>query len=132
MPQFILIDHSIQDTTGHHYEYAVRVLEAAEQAGYVAVLAANALFSAAATVPWQLFKLYRHGFWPRMATTLSSRAASRTLNRIFRTVELVRVRLFFSRLGLLWLIRDHPVAYLKSHPFDSPVTLRTLALAALI
>lgn len=38
---FILIDHSIVDSTGHHLEYARRVLGAAKKAGYRTVLAAN-------------------------------------------------------------------------------------------
>src|SRR5689334_10242896 len=102
MPQFILIDHSIQDTTGHHYEYAMRVLEAAEQAGYTPVLAANSQFSSKETLRWRLFPVYPHGFWPRMATTSATRAATGAIAGLLRMVELVRVRLFFSRFGFLW------------------------------
>lgn len=32
MPKFVLIDHSIVDMGGHYYEYAARVLGAAEAA----------------------------------------------------------------------------------------------------
>jgi glycosyltransferase involved in cell wall biosynthesis len=41
MKSFILIDQSIKDAGGHHLEYALRVLKAAKQLGYRAVLATN-------------------------------------------------------------------------------------------
>lgn len=39
--QFVLIDHSIEDATGHHLEYARRVLGAAKVEGFRTVLAVN-------------------------------------------------------------------------------------------
>ncbi len=39
--QFVLIDHSIEDATGHHLEYARRVLGAAKADGFRTVLAVN-------------------------------------------------------------------------------------------
>jgi hypothetical protein len=62
MPRFLLIDHSILDTTGHHYEYAVRVLQAAESAGYQPVLAVNTGFHTSEKIPWPVLRLYRIGF----------------------------------------------------------------------
>lgn len=39
--RFILLDHSIEDSTGHYLEYAKRVLRAAKQQGFKTVLAVN-------------------------------------------------------------------------------------------
>ncbi|QGX41331.1 hypothetical protein [Permianibacter aggregans] len=41
MKKFILIDHSIKDSGGHHLEYAARVLRAAKAEGFETVLATN-------------------------------------------------------------------------------------------
>jgi len=42
--KFILIDQSISSVAGHHYEYAVHVLEAAQRAGFEPYLATNRRF----------------------------------------------------------------------------------------
>ncbi len=34
MSKFVLIDHSIIDSGGHHFEYAIRILNAAQELGY--------------------------------------------------------------------------------------------------
>lgn len=39
--RFILMDHSIEDSTGHYLEYAKRVLRAAKQQGFQTILAVN-------------------------------------------------------------------------------------------
>ena len=44
MTKFVLIDHSLGGIGGHHYDYAVHVLRAADAAGYETVLAANRRF----------------------------------------------------------------------------------------
>ena len=41
MRKFILIDHSIKDASGHHLEYALRVLRAAKNEGLHTILAVN-------------------------------------------------------------------------------------------
>lgn len=41
MPQFILIEQSLRNLGGHHYEYAVEVLGEAEAAGFKPILAIN-------------------------------------------------------------------------------------------
>jgi glycosyltransferase involved in cell wall biosynthesis len=132
MPQFILIDHSIQDLTGHHYQYAQRVLEAAAQSGYTPILAANIHFKQQEPLPWRVFPVYRLGFWPRMATTTASRAAAGAVTRILSFLRLVHFRLFFSRWGFLWLIRNQPIGYVRWHPFDSAVSARMLGVAGAI
>jgi hypothetical protein len=121
MPTFLLIDHSVQDTTGHHYEYAVRVLDAAEKAGYTPVLGANAHFQPRGPIPFKVYAVYPDGFWPRMARARSSIWVVKAIGELTGFIRRTRSRLFFSRLGFLWLIRNEPLGYLKWHPFDSPV-----------
>ncbi|HVA46627.1 MAG TPA: hypothetical protein VNH11_09660 [Pirellulales bacterium] len=74
MPQFVLIDPSIAALGGHHYEYAVRVLRAAEQAGYTPVLAANRAFLGTGPLPCRVLPAFRYGFFgpppPRTAGDL--------------------------------------------------------------
>ncbi|HQU46067.1 MAG TPA: glycosyltransferase [Pirellulales bacterium] len=74
MPQFVLIDPSIAALGGHHYEYAVRVLRAAEQAGFTPVLAANRAFLGTGPLPWRVLPAFRYGFFgpppPRTAGDL--------------------------------------------------------------
>ena len=60
MPRFILLDHSLRDTGGHHYPYAVSVLQAAEAAGFAPALGTHRDFSAATGLPphWLLHALF--------------------------------------------------------------------------
>jgi len=61
MHRFYLIDHSLKKVGGHHFEYALHVLQAAAAAGYQPVLAAHRKFHAVAHLPadWQVFTPYR-------------------------------------------------------------------------
>jgi glycosyltransferase involved in cell wall biosynthesis len=43
--RFIIIDHSLQDLQGHHYECSLSVAEAAQRRGYKAIIIANKNFS---------------------------------------------------------------------------------------
>jgi len=61
--RFILIDPSIEGFTGHHLEYAVHVLRAAERAGFDPILATNRRFSAQAETPCTTYRQYKYGFW---------------------------------------------------------------------
>lgn len=45
MKRFIIIDHSLQDLQGHHYECSLSVAEAAQRKGYEAIIIANKNFS---------------------------------------------------------------------------------------
>jgi len=45
MKKFIIIDHSLQDLQGHHYECSLSVAEAAQRRGYKPVIIANKKFS---------------------------------------------------------------------------------------
>ena len=63
MPKFILIDNSITGIGGHYYEYAIHVLNAAQQAGFTPVLAANRRFADAVPSYIQVQPMYRFGIW---------------------------------------------------------------------
>jgi glycosyltransferase involved in cell wall biosynthesis len=63
--RFILIDPSIEGFTGHHLEYAVHVLRAAEQAGFDPTLVTNRRFSAQAETPFATYRQYKYDFWSR-------------------------------------------------------------------
>lgn len=45
MKRFIIIDHSLQDLQGHHYECSLSVAEAAKRRGYQPIIIANKNFS---------------------------------------------------------------------------------------
>jgi len=62
MHKFILIDNSITDTSGHHYQYAMFCLKAAKEMGYNPYLATNKKFKEK-NLPWKIFPVYRGTFW---------------------------------------------------------------------
>lgn len=61
--RFILIDNSIVDTSGHHYQYAASCLEAAESLGFKPVLATNVKYSNLNESRWKTLSVYEIGFW---------------------------------------------------------------------
>ncbi len=99
MKQFILVDHSIRDLAGHHYEYAVHVLEAAGRAGYTPILVTNRKFQEQLSVPWKVLPLYEFGFWTEARP---SRATAWT-KWLQRRWFLLRFHCRYSNLGLAWL-----------------------------
>ncbi|MHC4176728.1 MAG: hypothetical protein ACYSWU_04435, partial [Planctomycetota bacterium] len=113
MPKFVLIDPSVQDFQGHYCEYAMRVLKSAEARGYLPVLAANRRFRASDAVDAKVCPVYRYAFW--FAST--DEGLLRWLRNRVRAVERrwtrLKVRLSFSRLGLLWILRRQPREYLQ-------------------
>ena len=44
MPRLFLLDHSLQNVGGHHFDYAMQSLRAADAAGFEIVLAAHRRF----------------------------------------------------------------------------------------
>lgn len=84
MRRFILIDHSIKGFGGHHYEYAVHVLNAAHQAGFKTILGVNRDFQAKdhAPEPWEIVPAYEHGFW-RSTSAAPSTPTSNWKSRLF-------------------------------------------------
>lgn len=131
MSRFILIDQSIVDIGGHHYEYAQHVLSAAQAAGYTPVLAAHKEFKSTGA-PWKVFPAYRLGFWKRMSkATLGERLANAYTN-LYHHFFVFKTRLFFSQLGFLWVVRNNAIEYLRWHPFDSAFKVGYAAALAVI
>lgn len=60
MPQFILIEPSLRNLGGHHFEYAFEIVYAAEEAGYQPILAVNRDFEERDRFPsnWKAFPLF--------------------------------------------------------------------------
>lgn len=63
MRRFILIDHSLIDYSGHHYEYARAVLNAAHEAGYQPLLFTNRRFRGEYQEAWPIVPAYQYGVW---------------------------------------------------------------------
>lgn len=63
MARFVLIDHSLIDFSGHHFEYAQAVLNAASAAGFQPLLGANQQFRSGTPQPWPVFPVYKYGVW---------------------------------------------------------------------
>lgn len=120
MARFILVDPSIIDFQGHYYEYALRVLTAAEEAGYVPVLATNRRFKQDCSSRWQIHPVYRHGFytwfWREWWPYQLIRAFA---GFVRRNLFLLRAHLLFSWLGILWTMRDRPRDHLRSQLTES-------------
>lgn len=98
MSKFILIDHSIKGFGGHHYEYAIHVLQAAKDKGYEPVLVVNKDFSAdTSDAPWRVIPAYRYGFWQTSAS-----GAPLTHGRIRDWIFPLRNRVKYSWFGSTW------------------------------
>ncbi|MFQ5502586.1 MAG: hypothetical protein ACE5EQ_09845 [Phycisphaerae bacterium] len=95
--KFILIDHSIKGFGGHHYEYAVHVLNAAQELGFEPILAVNRAFSRDPdeTAPWTTIPVYEFGFWPEPESDESS-----GLKALKGLAFDLRIRLVYGRIGL--------------------------------
>ena len=67
MAKFLLIDHSLRSAGGHHYDYAVQSLRAAERAGFEACLATNRKFEGLGSLPsrWPTFPQFVHDTYSR-------------------------------------------------------------------
>jgi len=69
MATFYLLDHSLKNAGGHHYDYAKHVLHVAERAGYQVVLATHRSFRPAGHLPaaWAVLPVYRYPTYARYA-----------------------------------------------------------------
>ena len=105
MPKFVLIDPSVQDFQGHYCEYAMRVLKSAETRGYLPVLAANRRFRASDAVDAKVCPVYRYAFWFASTDEGLLRWLRNRVKAVERRWTRLKVRLCFSRLGLLWILR---------------------------
>jgi len=88
MPKFILIDQSLQDVGGHHFEYALQVLTAAERAGFEPHLATHREFRSTDQLPahWHVRPSYRHRTYSRFRYVAELEAA-RPRSVLRRSVE---------------------------------------------
>lgn len=67
MTKFILIDHSLHSVGGHHFEYALQVLRAAERAGFEIWLGANRRLRESEKLPahWKVRPVYQYTTYTR-------------------------------------------------------------------
>jgi hypothetical protein len=63
--KFVLVDQSISELGGHHYEYAVRVLTAAREDGLDARLVTNKRLSPSLAPDFPVLPIYEFGYWDR-------------------------------------------------------------------
>lgn len=132
--KFILIDQSISSIAGHHYEYAVHVLEAAQRAGYEPLLATNLRFAKSTHhSPWRTFPIFHVGFWDSEGV-----AQSDLVNWILGKLGWLRFRwrmfYHYSLFGLLWAVRHRFTEFLLKQPLDRAhlASLATLVPAAVL
>jgi len=132
MSRFILIDHSISSLAGHHYEYAMHVLEAAEAAGYTPLLVTNRKFRDEVKATWKVLPAYRYGFWaPQSASAWEQRVAqarSASASLLFR----LKCSFRFSAAGVIWPVRDKFADYLLRQPFGKDYLLTVLPWVPLV
>jgi hypothetical protein len=97
---FYLIDHSLKDFGGHHFDYATLILRAAEVSGFDVILATNRRFHADGRFPdsWRVLPLFRyhaysrysvHGGWQDGALGLDGRRLSLLSTRRFLDIGVV-------------------------------------------
>lgn len=79
MPKFVLIDPSLHGVGGHHFEYALHLLRAAEKAGFEPWLATNRKFRDHASMPqhWQILPLYQRNAYSRRRMSIDGNAAAK-------------------------------------------------------
>jgi len=128
--KFILIDQSIASIAGHHYEYAVHVLEAAQRAGFEPYLATHGDFAGSSfQSPWKTFPYFRYSFWAAQERTQST-----VLEWLAGLAGKLRFRwrLFrnYSWPGLLWAVQSRFGEFLLKQPADRAHLERLPALIA--
>lgn len=85
--RFILVDHSLCDYAGHHYEYARAVLDAAVAGGRQAVLATNRKFAADVASDWPIVPTFKYGVWLHQGAPAWQIALWRAWKAVRRGVE---------------------------------------------
>jgi hypothetical protein len=132
MQRFILVDHSITGLAGHHYEYAVHVLRAAQAAGYQPVLVTNRKFREKG-LPWEILPLFEFGFWPEARTAVSWRLAVKVIAWMAPRFSLARIRLRYSEIALAWESRYNWGKYLMRRRGEgAPLIVRSGAVAVVV
>lgn len=130
MFKFVLIDQSLTDVGGHHYEYARRVLGAAEAAGYQPVLATNRKCKQSDVEGVAVHPVYQFGFWDQPAGGAN---CGKGLGRLTQTIRgrwfSVKLALLLSPLGALWAQR-HDAGQCLRLARSGPVRDRLILMAA--
>lgn len=105
MTKFIIIDNSIEDTVGHHYQYAAHCLKAAQQLGYDSFLATKKTYSSSQdSSDWKSYPVYSYGFWHTSPTFAKSLV---NMNRSLLTkVNQLKYKAVFSWFGFSWQNRN--------------------------
>jgi hypothetical protein len=132
--KFVLTDHSICNLAGHHYEYAIHVLRAAERAGFEPVLVTNRKFKETGGVPCPVVPLYQFGFWPEPGAMGLLARCLLAWRHVKQAWFGFRCRLRFSTFGLAWLGRTRWKLHVKRRPAaagEVPGYLTALALVVL-
>lgn len=75
MSRFILLDPSLVDTAGHHYDFARNVLDAADGLGRSPVLAGHRRCLPSACGRWPIRRTFRDGLWTHQAGDTGLRLA---------------------------------------------------------
>src|SRR5215467_3069981 len=101
MTKFIIIDNSIVDTVGHHYQYAAHCLKAAVELGYLAFLATNKKYSSSQSVEWQLHPVYSYGFWETKDSAFRRLLINMNGNLLTK-VNGLKYKAAFSWIGFSW------------------------------
>lgn len=101
MSRFILIDNSITDTAGHHFQYAMFCLNAAKSLELEPVLITNKEYGDYEKAPWKTFPIYRYGFWASHDEPSSGIYGlfDRLKNSIKKRRVIGRIRRKYSKLG---------------------------------
>jgi hypothetical protein len=83
MPKFVLIDPSLQALGGHHFEYALHLLRAAEQVGFEPWLGSHRKFRDRAELPkhWQILPLYQRGTYSKRRILADDGSSANPRNR---------------------------------------------------
>ena len=72
MTKFLLIDHSLKSVGGHHYDYALHILQAAEAFGFEIHLATNKRFRAASMPShWHIYPVFPHDVYSQNSLLLA-------------------------------------------------------------
>lgn len=100
--QFVLIDHSIEDASGHYLEYAKRVLRAAKAAGFRTLLAVNQRAqNLECPEADQVVKSFSRTFWENQAQSKFRTLAGFLLKRDTLAVEAKYADTFADELAVM-------------------------------
>ena len=100
------MDNSIEDTAGHHYQYAAHCLKAAAKLGHDSFLATNKSYSSSPqSSQWKTIPVYSYGFWETRDSAITNSLVK--LNRAFSTkVNQLKYKAIFSWIGFSWENRN--------------------------